>query len=257
MVWLHGGFLDRRMWEPQFARFATRYDLVRFDQRGYGRSDPASTEYTESFDLKELLDRLSIPSAYLVGLAMGARIALDLAVLFPERAHGLALVAPTLDGYQPADPAERALWEALDRRADEIESIYRTEGPDRAIEAKLDDWGPGLPPERREMVRAIALENQARALAGPGALRRSLVPPAIERLGAVRCPALVVTGERDFPGFEGVARVLGERLPIVQHSVLAGADHLANLSEPEAFNELLEGFFARLDFIAMQRGGPW
>ena len=166
-------------------------------------------------------------------------------------------VAPTLEGYKPSTPEEEALWQEFDRGAEEIEAIARTEGPERAVEAKVDRWATALDPETRAQVLEIALENRARTLGEPNPFRQKLSPSTIDRLGAIRCPTLVVTGEQDFAGFEGIARLLLERLPVAQHSVLPGADHLANLSQPEAFNELLEQYFARLDFILMQRGTTW
>ncbi len=257
IVWLHGGFLDGRMWEPQFTRFSQRYDLLRYDQRGFGRSDPPTQDYTESFDLRHVLDGVGIQSAYLVGLAMGARVALDFAASMPTRVDGLVAIAPTLEGYVPSTPEEEAWWNELDEREEAIEALAQRDGPERAIEAKIDAWAPNADPKTRSELIAIALENQPRALGERNVFRQKVVPSTIERLGAIRCPTLLLTGERDFPGFESVARLLLDRLPLAQQSVLAGADHLANVTQPEAFNELLEGFFARLDFIAMQRGSTW
>ena len=48
LVFIHAGIADCRMWEAQFAAFARDYRVVRYDQRGFGRSampagDDAST----------------------------------------------------------------------------------------------------------------------------------------------------------------------------------------------------------------------
>ena len=254
IVWLHGGFLDRRMWEPQFGHFARRYDLLRYDQRGFGRSDPPKAEYAESFDLRHLLDEVGVASGYLVGLATGARIALDFAATMPNRVDGLVLIAPTIEGYVLQGPEEERLWEELDRREEGIEKLAASLGPERAIEAKVGAWAPNLDEATRAKVVGIALENRARALGEPNRFRQKLTPRTIDRLGAVRSPTLIVTSERDFAGFGAIAAYLQARLPLAQSVVLAGADHLANLSQPPPFNDLLEGFFARLDFIAMLRG---
>ena len=39
LVFGHGYSLDRRMWDDQFELFATRYRAVRYDLRGFGRSE--------------------------------------------------------------------------------------------------------------------------------------------------------------------------------------------------------------------------
>ena len=37
----HAGFLDSRMWDAQWDAFTQQYRVIRFDMRGYGKSDPA------------------------------------------------------------------------------------------------------------------------------------------------------------------------------------------------------------------------
>ena len=73
------------------------------------------------------------------------------------------------------------------------------------------------------------------------------------RLEDVYAPALVVTGERDSPWRQLVGDALAYGLPHSRRAVIPGAEHLCNLTDPEAFNALVLGFAARLDDAA-QRG---
>jgi pimeloyl-ACP methyl ester carboxylesterase len=99
VVLIHGGQMDRRMWDPQFELFAKSFRVVRYDVRGYGRSATASLPYSDVDDLAALLDDLKIPKAHLVGLSLGGRIAIDFAVVHPERVASLVAVAPGLSGF--------------------------------------------------------------------------------------------------------------------------------------------------------------
>ncbi len=65
-VLLHGHLLDRRSWDDQFAVFAERYRVIRYDQRGFGDSGLISKgeSYSDRQDLYELMKFLSVESAY-------------------------------------------------------------------------------------------------------------------------------------------------------------------------------------------------
>jgi hypothetical protein len=56
VVLLHAGNLDRRVWDPQFLPLAREHRVIRYDQRGYGRSGPADAPYRHHEDLRALLD---------------------------------------------------------------------------------------------------------------------------------------------------------------------------------------------------------
>jgi pimeloyl-ACP methyl ester carboxylesterase len=69
---IHGDALDARLWDGQFAFFARERAVLRYDVRGFGRSDPPGAEaYADVDDLKALLEYFDIDSAHLLGLSMG------------------------------------------------------------------------------------------------------------------------------------------------------------------------------------------
>lgn len=72
IVFLPGFTLDTRMWDDQFEYFAKRFQVARYDLRGFGKSSvPTTDEYSHVEDLKALLDYLKIEHAYVVGLSKG------------------------------------------------------------------------------------------------------------------------------------------------------------------------------------------
>src|SRR5262245_45001564 len=80
VVFLHGGQMDRRMWDEQFELFAKTHRVVRYDLRGFGKSPAPLEPYSHVEDLRALLDHLKIRRATLVGLSLGAAIAVDFAL---------------------------------------------------------------------------------------------------------------------------------------------------------------------------------
>jgi len=63
VVFLHGGLLDRNMWDDQFSFFAQRCQAIRYYLRSAGQSEttPSTERYTHHKDLHAFLQALQIP----------------------------------------------------------------------------------------------------------------------------------------------------------------------------------------------------
>ena len=85
VVLIHAFSVDRRMWAPQIASLEKRFRVVRYDQRGHGKSDGPSAPYAQHEDLRSVLDALGIDKATLIGLSAGATTATDFAIAYPNR----------------------------------------------------------------------------------------------------------------------------------------------------------------------------
>src|SRR5687768_13828207 len=79
VVLLHGNMGDRRHWGFQFRPLARKYKVVRYDMRGFGKSDLPNPDdaYSHHEDLKALLEYLGIEKAHVCGLSMGSGVAVD------------------------------------------------------------------------------------------------------------------------------------------------------------------------------------
>jgi 3-oxoadipate enol-lactonase len=76
--------------------FAEHHQVVTFDNRGAGRTDKPDEPYSMELmaqDTVGLLDALSIDHAHVLGVSMGGRIALELAIRHPARVDRLVLVS--------------------------------------------------------------------------------------------------------------------------------------------------------------------
>ena len=104
VVLVHAFSVDRRMWAPQIASLEKRFRVVRYDQRGHGKSDGPSAPYAQHEDLRSVLDALGIDKATLIGLSAGATTATDFAIAYPNRVVRVVLASPGLSGYVPSAP---------------------------------------------------------------------------------------------------------------------------------------------------------
>ena len=237
LVLLHGGNLDLRMWDQQFAQFAQEYRVIRYDARGFGRSGAWSAPYQAHEDLRALLDDLAIERAHLVGLSMGGRIALDFALENPERVGALVLAGPGLSGFENPIPITERDW---------LLSIWETAQLGDAVGA-AELWlespymAPAMSdPELAPLLRTLATEN-SRVWVDEDT-RVPLSPPAIGRLEDVLAPTLLIVGSRDAPEIHRVAELLTAGIPGLRREVFEGSGHMINMERPDQFNRVVLDF---------------
>ena len=239
---MHDGLSDRRTWDNQWPALGERFHAIRYDARGFGASADPHRPYTLHGDALDVLDALEVERAAVVGISMGGTAALDLALAVPHRVSALVAVNSAPSGWRHSREILSA-WEAVD-------AAFDAQGPDAANELEMKMWldGPYRSADAvdREMRTAVAsvnrvlLERQAEFKVEPG----ELIPPAVERLGELRCPALVITGELDQPSMLAGAFEIARRTG-AGHIEIPGAAHLPNLERPGEFLAALMEFLDR------------
>src|SRR5260370_21184283 len=112
LVLIHGFTLDTRMWEDQFAIFTQHYQAIRYDMRGFGRSAlPTEEPFTAVEDLRALLDTLGVSRTFVLGLSRGGHVAIDFALMYPERTCALLLFDPALGGWTWSEAFSQSMRE--------------------------------------------------------------------------------------------------------------------------------------------------
>lgn len=241
LLLLHAGIADRRMWDDTWPMLTARHRVIRPDLRGYGDTPLPDGTFSWTADAAALLETLGVERAHVVGISMGAGVALDLALGRPELVDGLVLVAPGLSGWDYAPEMDRF---------DEEESAAVQRGDlDAASWLNVRFWVDG--PHRSESavdagIRQRVFEMQKRAFEvdNDDAQLEWLVPDRGARLGEVRAPTLVLAGELDQPDFVVIGRHMAERIPGARYELMPGVAHLPPMEQPEAFSRLV------LDFLA-------
>ena len=99
LVLIHGGYMDRRMWDDQFHAFAKHYRVIRYDVRGFGKSELPPVPYADRQDLFDLLNYLGVEKTYLLGLSLGGIIAIDFTLEHPTMVDALILVGSPVPGF--------------------------------------------------------------------------------------------------------------------------------------------------------------
>ncbi|WP_198659226.1 alpha/beta fold hydrolase [Nocardiopsis sp. FIRDI 009] len=239
LLMIHGHPFDRTMWDPQVRALAGRgYRVIAPDLRGYGNSSVVpGTTTLETFarDLAALLNRLGLDVVGIVGLSMGAQVALELYRLFPDGVDTLTLAATTPHAEteqgrrERQRTAERLSAEGMDGYADEMIVGMMSPANVRGM--------PGVAAHVRAMMRATPPEGAAAALRG-----RARRPDHVPLLKRVSCPTLLVAGREDPFTPPEIAEAMHVLVPDSVLEIVEGAAHLPNLERPDRFNEVLRRF---------------
>jgi 3-oxoadipate enol-lactonase len=233
VVLIHGFGLDLSMWDAQWSAFAQRHRVIRYDLRGYGDSSVPEGPYSHVDDLLALIDFLSARPAHLVGLSLGGRVALRLAVQEPEAVRSLTLADPALDGH---------LWSQdwLQRWRKMTDAAKRG---DFSRAKKLWQEHILFEPANKDPKVADALRVMIERYSGwhlghpdPGTAPQT---PVAQMLSSISIPTLVVVGELDLPDFQAIARLLAQEMPQAELRTIKGSGHMSNMEAPHVFNELV------------------
>lgn len=237
LVLIHGFALDTRMWDDQIAALAQRYQIIRYDMRGFGRSAlPDGTPYTPAADLKALLEYLGLGRATILGLSLGGGVALTFALSYPEATRSLILVDAMIDGWD---------WSsAWNEQAGAVWTAGKESGVARAKERWLAL--PLFQPARQQPDIARLLSRMVSDYSGwhwhNDDPQQPPHPPTILRLGSIGAPTLILVGERDVPDFRAMADTLKRGVAHSQHIILPGVGHLSNMEDSTQFNAIVRRF---------------
>jgi 3-oxoadipate enol-lactonase len=218
IVLLHSGVGDSREWDAVMPRLEG-HRVVRYDVRGYGRSELPTSEFSLVEDLVSVLDQLGLEQVVLVGCSMGGDTALSLALNDPARVRALVLLCPGVSGFPwPDEPELDAEYDAL-AEARDIPGL---------VQFGLRLWaGAGS-----DEAAVAQLEAAVPAWLDQGDYLRK-DPPVYDRLHEIQATSVVMVGDKDRPILAAVAGATAARIPTCDFTWLPGVDHLPSLRKPD------------------------
>ncbi len=244
LVLAHAGFVDSRMWDAQWNVFTQYFRVVRFDMRGFGQSEPITGPVSRYDDLYQLLKKLGITSAHLVGSSMSGTAVLDLALEHPEMVKSLVMVCSSPSGFEMQGEPPRYLFDMI--------GAMQSGDFEHATELAIRIWFDGMYRESNEVdasIRAKVTEMNRVPMTrntffiGDSQPLNPLNPPAVTRLGEVKQPILLVVGDLDHPEVVRSMQLMAEEIPHAQYVVIENTAHLPSVEKPDEFNQVL------LDFV--------
>jgi len=237
---LHSLGTNLHLWDPQAAALSRAgHRVIRPDLRGHGLSEAPAGPYTMQLlarDALGLLDHLGVGQAHVCGVSIGGRIAMELAVLAPDRIRSLALCDTALEFPPP---------EAWQQRMDAV-----AQGGMAAVaDAVMERWVLDQSLPSSKALRRMLLRTDPAGYAGCAAALRDT--RGADVLGRVTCPATVVVGDKDVSTPPAAAEAVRDAIPGSDLVTIADAAHIP-MFEREA--PVTRALLAHLEKVAPKPG---
>lgn len=239
VVLLHGLGSSSVDWSFQIPAFAEHHRVLAVDLPGHGRARPAPRPLSID-DIAEALDdaltTLGEGEVHVVGLSLGGCVGLALAAARPGRVRSLTVV----NAFARLAPAGLP---GLARAAHRVALACAAPMPTLAAHVA----GTLFPkPEQRDLyetaVRRLSATPRRSYLASMAALARF---DARARLRAVRCPTLVVVGDRDGTVPRPAAERLCDDIPRARLLIVCDSGHATPYDQADVFNREVLAFIDR------------
>jgi non-heme chloroperoxidase len=255
VIFIHGGLDDYRTWQFQIDSFSRKYRAISYSRRfahpnkWIGNVAQDNTIEDNAKDLAELIRKLDLAPAHLVGASYGAFITLYCASKNPELAKTIVLGEPPIAEFLARshlkDDVE--LLQGLKTRVERpTQDAYKRGDLKKAVQVFMDgvmemeNFFDQLPEEGRQplMDNAKTLESELES-----AMSTSFT---VEDVKQITIPTLIVKGEFSPKWLLRIADILSDNMPNMEQILIPNVSHdLGLMSSPDIFNSKVMQFFAR------------
>jgi non-heme chloroperoxidase len=253
IIFVHGSLDDYRCWQFQMDYFSKKYHTISYSRRfaypnkWIGNVATDNTIEENAKDLAELIRKLDLAPAHLVGASYGAFITLYCASKNPELAKTMVLNEPPILPFLARSPVKDDV---------ELYKRYRTSVLSPAEDAfKTGDFRKGAQifinrvmdietffEQLSEQDRQYLMDN-AKSLEGE---LESAIPSSfnIEDIKQISIPTLIVKGELSQKSFLRIADMLSDNMLNTEQIVIPNVSH-DNVKFTDIFSSKLMEFFER------------
>jgi pimeloyl-ACP methyl ester carboxylesterase len=249
LLFVHGSLSDYRYWQPQIDGLSARYRCVAVSLTHYWPlvGLPCAVPFGWSLhadELAEFVDKLGHGPAHVVGHSRGGSIAFQFALRHGDHLRTLTLADPggpaQIPGELPLNLPDTV--NALRARVAQLMVEGEIEaGLELFVDSvsRVGSWAKST-----KAFRAMALDNAdtlVRQFADP------LPAYTSDAAKRVRCPTLLIDGEKSPDIFRRNVTTLADWIPDARCQTIRGASHGMNLAHPSAFNRYIDEFILAAD----------
>ncbi|MRI02492.1 alpha/beta fold hydrolase [Kriegella sp. EG-1] len=253
LVFVHGSIGDYRAWQNQIDTFASKYRVIAYSRRyAWPNAQPLSDTLDYSAgqhakDLAQLLKKLDLESAHLVGHSWGGYTVLKTAIDHPELVSSLVLgepaVAPLMAGSKEGDSLISDINNTVILPATKFFAQQQKDSAVATFVAGVmgsKDYYSKVPQE----VRNLWLQNTTESEGG-FISKNNWTPIATNEVEQLNVPTLLIKGEHSPRFFGKIIDTLVTLLPNNELEILPKASHGLQVENPIEFNSMVLDFLDR------------
>ena len=228
-------------WGPNVDAFAAKHQVILHDHRGTGGSTKSEMDYSVeqmADDLLQLMDRIGVERAHLVGHSTGGAIGIVLGAIAPERIASLTLYAT---------------WAALDSQMERCLLLRQR---------MLDGLGPAdyhratplflyapyytkVSHDRLEAEIQAAIVNSPPASIMSARVSGIMKFDGLQYLSRIACPTMIYVAQDDILTPPYSSELIASKIGHADLVRVPRGGHAVSRAEPEDFNRTVLGFLAR------------
>ena len=238
VVLLHDGLLSSSTWDGEWSALCSKFHVVRYDRRGYGRSDAPTKPFLQATDLQALMVHLKIEHATIVGCSSGGGHAIDFTLAHPEMVERLILIGSVLHGMT-------VTTQFSERGNRNNAPVQKGDLKTAALNWSKDPYtiAPGHDAARKRFYDALMRYPQSLKYAGDFEIR--YLRPAVIRLSDIHVPTLILDGEFDMPDVQAFGGAIQAGIPGARREIVKDSAHLIPLEQPEYLSGRITNFIEK------------
>jgi 3-oxoadipate enol-lactonase len=239
LLFIHGYPLSNKIWDRQKRELSGSAQVISLDLRGHGESYPFIGPYPMELlaeDCFRLLTEIDIKQPVVVcGLSMGGYVAFALYRTHPQLFRGLILISTRAGADSPEGKNNR---DAGIRNVTEHGVAFIADGMQTKLVSPSTITSK---PELVHSIRSVMLETSVNGIVGALQGMRDRID-STPFLSQISCPTLIIHGADDQLIPVSEAEAMKAQIPDSRLVVIPGAGHLANMEQPDKFNQAVEDF---------------
>jgi len=245
LVLIHAGVADSRQWNNEFHSLSSQFKVIRYDQRGFGKSEPVDGEFSHLGDLIVLLEHLEVEQPIIfIGCSMGGGLAMDYALAHPANVKALIMVDSAPSGLELDIP--------IPDKFKLVEEAEQAGDLDLVAEIETQIWFDGnrASDEVDQKMRNLAYQMNHLALShdsmGLGKRLPNSEILAVDHLKELDVPTLAIFGSNDIPFMHAAVEYMAKEISNFGKVEIQNAAHLPNMDQPEVFQKTILNFIQAL-----------
>ena len=219
-VYLLHGFMGtaHSHFSHQVAKWKDSYELIPLDLPGHGNAKEDSSENYFEESLEWLISQLERQGeGYIVGLSLGASLAIHTALIIPELVKGVVLT-----GYSPFIPD--AMKNVMEKQYEYFLNIQKND-------EKVAQHFAYLHGERWKETLKNVLHT----------MTFNYPTVSNDELKNITVPLLILNGSQEFHEVDAVS-IIKKTVHEAEVGLVPNSGHTANIDQPEVYNRMVEHF---------------